>query len=123
MYFTVKKGMAETMKTYVRVAAIALGMCAWPATGETNATVAVASEVRTFRLQYASAREVASEINALMSRESGPDGRLLPVAVANAEANTVTVMAAPDKVAACAPAGSTAAKRYPDGLNRQEAKE
>ena len=31
----------------------------------------------------------------------GPGGALLPVAVANAEANTVTVMAAPDKVAAC----------------------
>ena len=89
------------MKTYVRVAAIALGMCAWPATGETNATVAVASEVRTFSLQYASAKEVAEQINALMSREAGPDGKLLPVAVANAEANTVTVMAASDKVAAC----------------------
>ena len=89
------------MKTYVRVAAIALGMCAWHATGETNATAVVATEVRTFRLQYASAREVAGQINELMSREAGPDGRLLPVAVANAEANTVTVMAAPDKTAAC----------------------
>ena len=93
--------MAETMKTYVRVAAIALGMCAWTATGETNAAAVVASEVRTFRLQYASAKEVAEQINVLMSREAGPDGRLLPVAVANAEANTVTVMVAPDKVAAC----------------------
>ena len=60
-----------------------------------------ASEVRTFRLQYASAKEIAGQINELLSREAGPDGKLLPVAVANAEANTVTVMAAPDKVAAC----------------------
>ena len=64
--------------------------------GETNAC-----EVRTFRLNYASANEVADQINRLMSREVGPGGTLLPVAVANAEANTVTVMAAPDKVAAC----------------------
>lgn len=83
------------------VAAIVLGMCSWAAAGETNATAAVATEVRTFRLLYASAKEVAEQINALMSREAGPDGRLLPVAVANAEANTVTVMAAPDKAAAC----------------------
>ena len=60
-----------------------------------------AFEVRTFRLQYASASEVAGQINRLMSREAGPEGTLLPVAVANAEANTVTVMVEPDKVAAC----------------------
>ena len=64
--------------------------------GETNAC-----EVRTFRLNYASANEVADQINRLMSREVGPGGTLLPVAVANAEANTVAVMVAPDKVAAC----------------------
>ena len=70
--------------------------------GETNApSVSATAEVRTFRLNYASATEVAEQINRLMSRESGPDGKLLPVAVANAEANTVAVMAAPDKVAAC----------------------
>ena len=88
-------------KLIVAVAAIALGVSAWAAAGETNAVVAVASEVRTFRLQYASAVEVAEQINELMSRVVGPGGKLLPVAVANAEANTVTVMAAPDKVAAC----------------------
>ena len=82
-------------KLSLMVAVIVLGMCSRAATGETNA-VAVATEVRTFRLQYASAKEVAEQINELMSREAGPDGRLLPVAVANAEANTVTVMAAPD---------------------------
>ena len=69
--------------------------------GEAKNPSAAESEVRTFRLQYASAREVAEQINALMSREVGPGGTLLPVAVANAEANTVTVMVAPDKVAAC----------------------
>ena len=79
---------------------VLLSVIAFAAVGGTN-EVAVASEVRTFRLQYASAREVAGQINELMSREAGPDGKLLPVAVANAEANTVTVMAAPDKVAAC----------------------
>ena len=88
-------------KLCMTVAAIALGVSAWSAAGETNAGAVVATEVQTFRLQYASAREVAEQINALMSREAGPDGRLLPVAVANAEANTVTVMVAPDKVAAC----------------------
>ena len=80
---------------------IALAMCSWIVTGETNATAAVVSDVRTFQLQYASAREVAEQINALMSREVGPGGKLLPVAVANAEANTITVMAPADKVAAC----------------------
>ena len=83
------------------VAVIALGMCARTAMGETNASAAVATEVQTFRLQYASAVEVAAQINQLMSREAGPDGKLLPVAVANAEANAITVMAMPDKVAAC----------------------
>ena len=87
---------------------VLLSVIAFAVVGGTN-EVAVASEVRTFRLQYASAREVAGQINELMSREAGPDGRLLPVAVANAEANTVTVMAA--------------AKRYPDGLDKQEVKE
>ena len=73
-----------------------------PALGDENRASAVpsASEVRTFRLQYASATEVVEQINRLMSREAGPDGKLLPVAVAHAEANTVTVMAAPDKVTA-----------------------
>ena len=80
---------------------IALAMCSWIVTGETNATAAVVSDVRTFQLQYASAREVAEQINALMSREVGPGEKLLPVAVANAEANTITVMAPADKVAAC----------------------
>ena len=79
---------------------VLLSAIAFAAVGETNAVVAV-SEVRTFRLQYASAREVAEQINQLMSREVGPGGALLPVAVANAEANTVTVMASADKVAAC----------------------
>ena len=46
--------------------------------GETNAPFAAASEVQTFRLQYASAKEVAGQINELMSREAGPDGKLLP---------------------------------------------
>ena len=88
-------------KMSLAVAAIAFAMCSWTVTGETNPTAAAATEVRTFRLQYASAKEVAEQINQLMSREVGPGGALLPVAVANAEANTVTVMAAPDKVAAC----------------------
>ena len=35
--------------------------------GEANAPSAAASEVRTFRLQYASAREVAEQINQLMA--------------------------------------------------------
>ena len=90
------------MKQILPVVMLAGMLCAAVSLfGEANAPSAVASEVRTFRLQYASAREVAGQINELMSREAGPDGKLLPVAVANAEANTVTVMAAPDKVAAC----------------------
>ena len=80
-----------------------VGACAaFCAHAETNAAAQpAAAEVRTFRLQYASAKEVTEQINELMSREAGPDGKLLPVAVANAEANTVTVMSAADKVAAC----------------------
>ena len=39
--------------------------------GETNAPSAVASEVRTFRLQFASAREVAEQINQLMAARLG----------------------------------------------------
>ena len=90
------------MKMKNRALVLAAGLCAaFCSLAETNGVAAAASEVRTFRLQYASAAEVAEQINALMSREAGPDGKLLPVAVANAEANTVTVMAAPDKVAAC----------------------
>ena len=89
------------MKLNLAVAVASLAVCSWTVAGETNATAAVATEVRTFRLLYASASEVAAEINQLMSREAGPDGKLLPVAVANAEANTVTVMVAPDKAAAC----------------------
>ena len=82
--------------------ALAAGLCAaLVVVAETNGLASVASEIRTFRLQYASAAEVAGQINELMSREVGPGGTLLPVAVANAEANTVTVMAAADKVAAC----------------------
>ena len=71
--------------------------------GETNVTAVASapSVVRTFQLTYASAAEVAGQINKLMSREVGPRGDLFPVAVANAEANTVTVMESPDKVAAC----------------------
>ena len=89
------------MKQVLPVVVFAGALCAAVSSfGETNAPSA-APEVRTFRLQYASAKEVASEINQLMSREVGPGGSLLPVAVANAEANTLTVMAAPDKVAAC----------------------
>ena len=82
---------------------LAAGLCAvFCSLAETNVTaVNSATEVRTFRLLYASATEVAEQINRLMSRESGPDGKLLPVAVANPEANTVTVMVAPDKAAAC----------------------
>ena len=89
------------MKQKVLFLAAGLG-AAFCALAETNAAVQPAvSEVRTFRLQYASAKDVAGQINELMSREVGPGGKLLPVAVANAEANTVTVMAAPDKIAAC----------------------
>lgn len=88
-------------KLSLPVAAIALAMCSWTAAGETNSTTAVATEMRTFRLLYASATEVAEQINRLMSREAGPDGKLLPVAVANPEANTVTVVVTPDKAAAC----------------------
>ena len=84
----------------VALSCLAAGMIL-SANGDTNETAAAVSEVRTFRLNYASASEVAEQINRLMSREAGPDGKLLPVAVANAEANTVAVMAAPDKVAAC----------------------
>ena len=39
--------------------------------GETNAPSAAASEVRTFRLQFASAREVAEQINQLMAARWG----------------------------------------------------
>ena len=39
--------------------------------GETNAPSAAVSEVRTFRLQYASAREVAEQINQLMAARWG----------------------------------------------------
>ena len=80
-------------------AGLSAAFCSLAATNEM--VVSAATEVRTFRLQYASAAEVAGQINELMSREVGPGGKLLPVAVANAEANTVTVMAASDKVAAC----------------------
>ena len=72
-----------------------------PLFGEAKNPSSAALKVRTFRLQYASAAEVSGQINQLMSREVGPGGALLPVAVANAEANTVTVMAPADKVAAC----------------------
>ena len=89
------------MKQVLEVIAFAGVLCtAVSSFGEVK-NPSAASEVRTFRLQYASAREVAGQINELMSREAGPDGKLLPVAVANAEANTVTVMAPADKVAAC----------------------
>ena len=82
--------------------ALVAGLCAaLVVVAETNGSASVASVVRTFRLQYASAAEVAGQINELMSREVGPGGTLLPVAVANAEANTVTVMAAANNVAAC----------------------
>ena len=47
---------------------VLLSVIAFSAVGGTNA-VAVATEVRTFRLQYASAREVAEQITQLMSRE------------------------------------------------------
>lgn len=81
--------------------ALAVVCAALVAHAETNGTALAVSEVQTFRLQYASASEVAAQINSLMSREVGPGGALLPVAVANAEANTVTVMATAEKVAAC----------------------
>ena len=69
------------------VLSLAAGLsAAFCAFAETNAAAAVATEVRTFRLNYASAMEVAGQINELMSREVvGSDGKLLPVAVANAE--------------------------------------
>ena len=68
----IRKRGSNMKKTKLAVAAIALAMCSCAVAGETNASVAVATEVRTFRLQYASAREVAEQINALMSREIGP---------------------------------------------------
>ena len=52
-------------KLSLAVAVIVLGMCSWTVSGETNATAVVATEVRTFRLQYASAKEVAEQINQL----------------------------------------------------------
>ena len=49
---------------------ILLSAIAFTAVGGTNG-VAVVSEVRTFRLQYASAREVAEQINQLMAARWG----------------------------------------------------
>ena len=86
------------MKHVLQVIAFAGTLCAAISLfGEAKNPSSAAAEVRTFRLQYASAAEVSGQINQLMSREVGPGGALLPVAVANAEANTVTVMAPADK--------------------------
>ena len=60
------------MKHVLEVIAFAGALCtAAPLFGETNAPSAAASEVRTFRLQFASAREVAEQINQLMATRLG----------------------------------------------------
>ena len=75
------------VKHCIRVLVFAGTLCvAFASFSETNA-VPVVTEIQTFRLHYVSAAEIAEQINRLMSREVGPDGKLLPVAVANAEAN------------------------------------
>ena len=60
------------MKLVLQVVMLAGTLCAAVSSfGEANAPSAVASEVRTFRLQYASAREVAEQINQLMAARLG----------------------------------------------------
>ena len=64
MYF----GIIRHMKLVLQVMMFAGTLCAAVSlSGEANAPSAAASEVRTFRLQFASAREVAEQINQLMA--------------------------------------------------------
>ena len=60
------------MKQILQAVMLAGTLCAAVSSfGEANAPSAAASEVRTFRLQYASAREVAEQINQLMAARLG----------------------------------------------------
>ena len=109
-------------KLSLMVAVIVLGMCSRAATGETNA-VAVAAEVRTVEqdqedgIPYLRAIPwIGKWLFGSTSKVKSQEDVLVFVTVGEVDPEGV-------RGAAGAPAGSTAAKRYPDGLDKQEVKE
>lgn len=94
---------------------VCLALAATQATaGATNATAQVKSTAtpatavtptavtaRTFKLVYASAKEVAEKLNTMIGGEVAADGKSRSIATAHEESNSLLVLARPEVVAVC----------------------